>query len=567
MSLRGRIFTVVIALNVLLTTAFTLWGYRTEKTLAMTEVDYDLLDGALALRQHLSANDLGGSFHDNALAGREQLKGRALQDTMVPLYELASCKGLAFLYTLVEQDGELCKGGEYCFVIDSPTAEEAEQWKSGNRKFHADQPDNLFLHPWTEDHPPPAVLRDLFDDKAREDNLAFAEYEDPPYGDFRSIFVTSKTPAGRTIVLGADIPLTSVDEIFLRKLWPPLLGGLAILVLSLISAALAIRRVVRPLRRLADSTALIAEGNLDAEIPQSPSHDEIGALSRSFENMRVSLKEHIANLAQTTAAKERIEGELKIARTIQMSLLPKRLPADLTRSELALEGYLEPAKEVGGDLYDYFFTDKDHLFFTVGDVSDKGVPAALFMAVTKTLIKSMASFGTSPSEVLARVNRELCQENSETMFVTVFCGVLDLRTGELRYSNGGHNPPLLIRTNGATDWLPVPEGLVLGIDPDTKYETRAVRLAAGETLLVYSDGVTESMNPDRKLYSDAHLKEIAGTCEGREPAATVEIVVHSVADFVSGATQSDDITILAVRYNGKGSAPPASRLDPGKTLS
>jgi sigma-B regulation protein RsbU (phosphoserine phosphatase) len=175
------------------------------------------------------------------------------------------------------------------------------------------------------------------------------------------------------------------------------------------------------------------------------------------------------------------------------------------------------------------------------------------MAVTKTLIKGIAARETPPSEVLARVNRELCSENTEAMFVTVFCGTLDLRTGELRYSNGGHNPPLALRRGGVAEWLDVPPGLVLGVDADSVYETRTGRLLPGETLLAYSDGVTEAMNPKRQLYSDARLKETADGCAGQEAAETVQAVLRSTRAFAAGATQSDDITILAVRYKGRGS--------------
>jgi sigma-B regulation protein RsbU (phosphoserine phosphatase) len=354
-------------------------------------------------------------------------------------------------------------------------------------------------------------------------------------------------------VLGVDLRLGDIQQRMRRNLLVPIGGGLVMLAASLTLAALSIRRVVRPLRRLADSAARIATGDLDTEVPQVPARDEVGALSRSFEDMRRALKEYIANLAETTSAKERIESELKIAHTIQMSFLPKRLLPGRAGEAFELEALLEPAKEVGGDLYDYFFVDEDHLFFTVGDVSDKGVPAALFMAVTKTLIKGIASDVIPPSEVLTRVNRELCSENTEAMFVTVFCGTLDLKTGELRYSNAGHNPPLALRQSGVAEWLDVPPGLVLGVDVDSVYETRTGRLRPGETLLVYSDGVTEAMNPKRQLYSDARLKEVAGGCSGKGAAEAVQTVLRSTREFAAGATQSDDITILAVRYKGPSS--------------
>jgi len=187
------------------------------------------------------------------------------------------------------------------------------------------------------------------------------------------------------------------------------------------------------------------------------------------------------------------------------------------------------------------------------------VPAALFMAVTKTLIKGIASRETPPSEVLTRVNRELCTENSAAMFVTVFCGTLDLRSGELRYSNAGHNPPLAVRRGGGAEWLDVPPGLVLGVDVDSTYDTRTGRLGPGDMLLVYSDAVTEAMNPQRQLFSDARPKDVAAQCSGKATAETVQAVLGSTRAFASGPTPSDDITILAVRYKGLSPAALAER--------
>jgi sigma-B regulation protein RsbU (phosphoserine phosphatase) len=525
LSLRWRILALILGLNVLLTTGFTWWGYRTERRLTMDDVDEDLLMGALVLRQYLSDRKLSGEFHDAVFDGL-RMSDEELFRTMRPLYDLARERDYAYLYTLVEKDGA------YRFVVDSPGGAEVEAGAAGDS----------FLHPWEG---PVDMVRQA----AAAGRPTFAEYVDA-YGEFRTVFVPFQTPRGRTYLLGVDVRLTDLHRRMRRNLLVPIVGGLVMLAVSLVLGALSIRRVVQPLRRLAAAAGRIATGDLDTEVPRVAARDEVGDLSRAFEDMRRALKEYIADLAETTSAKERIESELKIAHAIQMSFLPKRLLPSRQPSAFELEALLEPAKEVGGDLYDYFFVDDDHLFFAVGDVSDKGVPAALFMAVTKTLIKGIASRDTPPSEVLERVNRELCTENTEAMFVTVFCGILDLRSGELRYSNAGHNPPLALRTGGAAEWLDVPPGLVLGVEADSPYETRTGRLAPGDMLLAYSDGVTEAMNPQRQLFSDARLKGVAAECSGKAAAETVQAVLRSTRAFASGATQSDDITILAVRYKG-----------------
>ncbi len=524
-SLRWRILGLILLLNLLLTAGFSWWGWRTQQRLTMDAVDGELLMQALVLREYLSDKKLSGEFHDLVFEGLALSDEEAFR-TWRPLFDLARQRDFAYLYTVVEKDGA------YRFVVDSPTEEEV---RAGASSTH-------FLHPWRG---PIDVIRTA----AAVRHPTFAEYEDE-YGEFRSVFVPFQTPKGRRYIMGVDMRLGDLRDRMRRNLLVPILGALFMLAVTLTLAGLSVRRVIQPLRRLAAAAGRIATGDLETEVPQTRARDEVAALARSFEDMRRALKDYIANLAATTSAKERIESELKIAHAIQMSFLPKRLLPGRQAAAFELDAVLEPAKEVGGDLYDYFFVDDDHLFFTIGDVSDKGVPAALFMAVTKTLIKGIVSRGTPPSEVLARVNRELCSENSEAMFVTVFCGTLDLRTGELVYSNAGHNPPLAVCNGGFAEWLDMPPGLVLGVDPDSPYETRSRRLCPGEGLLLYTDGVTEAMNPRRQLYSDARLKDAAAVCSGQGAAETVQTILRSTREFASGATQSDDITILAVRYKG-----------------
>lgn len=310
--------------------------------------------------------------------------------------------------------------------------------------------------------------------------------------------------------------------------------------------------ITRPLRSLARTTTEIAKGNLDIELPEQPSNDEIGQLARSFGNMKVALKEYISNLAETTAAKERIESELKIAATIQRSFLPKHFPLFPEKTEFEIWATLEPAKEVGGDLYDFFLLDDEHLFFSIGDVSDKGVPAALFMAVTKTLMKGIASTSTPPSEILSRVNAELCIDNDSSMFVTVICAVLNLKTGELVYSNAGHNPPLLLKQNRPPEWVELPDGFILGGFDTTRYTTRSITLDPGDILLLYTDGITEAMDTQKQLYSEQRLLETATKAPRTSLEELGRHIMHSVKQHALGEPQSDDITILSVLYKGPG---------------
>lgn len=330
-----------------------------------------------------------------------------------------------------------------------------------------------------------------------------------------------------------------------------LIGGAGFAVLFLVVVLIS-SNITRPLRILAGRAGEIARGNLETSLPPLRSGDEVGELSRSFENMRAALKEYIQNLAATTAAKERIESELKIAHTIQMSFLPKRFPPFPEKGEFDIYATLEPAKEVGGDLYDFFLLGPDRLFLAVGDVSGKGVPAALFMAVTKTLLKGIAEQSPDVPTLLARVNRELCRENESMMFVSLFCGVLDLTSGEFVYSNAGHNPPLLLRPGAGPDWLPLPEGTPLGIQENAAYKTHSLLLRPGDILLAYTDGVTEAVGGRKGFYSEERLMREAEKERELPPEALVKKVVQSVQEFAAGEAQYDDITLLALRFNGGG---------------
>ncbi|QLA19806.1 PP2C family protein-serine/threonine phosphatase [Desulfolutivibrio sulfoxidireducens] len=254
---------------------------------------------------------------------------------------------------------------------------------------------------------------------------------------------------------------------------------------------------------------------------------------------------------RTRVAKEAIEGELRVARDIQMSIVPRMFPAFPDRPEVELYAMLDSAKEVGGDFYDYYALDEDRIFFVIGDVAGKGVPASLFMAVTMTLFKAYARPERSSVEVLARVNDKLSRDNETGLFVTAFCGVLNLRTGRLDYANAGHNLPVAIRADGATAFLPRSGGLVLGAVSDFPYKTTSLTLAPGDTLVVYTDGVTEAMDREHALFGNERLLEACRGDRRRAPKVLVEDIVAAVRAHAGDAPQSDDITILAVRYQGR----------------
>ncbi|MBW1767594.1 MAG: SpoIIE family protein phosphatase [Deltaproteobacteria bacterium] len=325
-----------------------------------------------------------------------------------------------------------------------------------------------------------------------------------------------------------------------------LAGFLFILVVIVLIA----RSITRPLRILSKATEHIATGNLDIEIPPIKSRDEVGKLADSLDYMKKSLKQYIKELTETTAAKERMESDLKIAHDIQMGILPKSFPPFPDRHEIEIYATIEPAKEVGGDLYDFFFVDDDHLCFTVGDVSDKGVPASLFMAITRTLVKTKASQGLTPGIVLSRVNQDLSIDNPSLMFVTLFLGFLNIRTGAVEYVNGGHNPPYLMHENGEIARLEMTNGIALGVVEDVSYQSKKIFLKKGESLFLYTDGVTEAMNEENVLFSEKRLERHLSVLRDEPVKDVVEGINKEVKVFSQGVPQTDDITIMIIRYHG-----------------
>ena len=319
----------------------------------------------------------------------------------------------------------------------------------------------------------------------------------------------------------------------------------------LLGSAIAIfgaKTISTPIVNLTDMTRRIAGGDFNQRI-DIPAKNEIGALAASFNEMTRRLNDSIEHLKETTAAKERIESELKIAHEIQMSMVPKIFPPFPDRNEFDIFATLVPAREVGGDLYDFFFIDDDHLCFAIGDVSGKGVPASLFMAVTKTLFKATAGNGGTPGEILARLNAEICRDNESCMFVTLFCAILNIRTGQVDYSNGGHNLPYYLHRGGVTP-LENPGGRALGVVEQSAYISGRMVLSPGEALLLYTDGVTEAMDSRETLYSDQRLEQFLARNRGSSPRQIIGDLVNDVRHFAGGAPQSDDITGLALLYFG-----------------
>jgi sigma-B regulation protein RsbU (phosphoserine phosphatase) len=323
---------------------------------------------------------------------------------------------------------------------------------------------------------------------------------------------------------------------------------LIIVFLTAWAARLIAVRLARPITALTGSVKKIGNGNLDYS-SEIKTGDEIEELSLSFEHMTRELKSYIENLNRVTAEKERIGAELSVATRIQASMLPKIFPPFPNRWEFDLYGSMLPAKEVGGDFYDFFLIDKDTLAVLIADVSGKGVPAALFMVIAKTLIKNSAQYGLSPKEVFETVNNLLCANNDEGMFVTAFMGYLDIPTGKFTCVNAGHNPPLLGR-DGDFDWIKIKRGLVLGGMEDMFYKEETMTLKPGDMVYLYTDGVTEALNPEEELFGESRLMEAANKCRDSSLKDFIFSIKKEIDAFAGGTEQADDITMLAMQYKG-----------------
>lgn len=322
---------------------------------------------------------------------------------------------------------------------------------------------------------------------------------------------------------------------------------IAAVALTIISAIFA-KRLTKPIEQLTASVSSLGDSDEIKYISQIKTSDEIQVLSDTFEDMTERLSGYIANLTSVTAEKERIGAELDIAAKIQLSELPRQFPAFPDNTEFDIYALMTPAKEVGGDFYDYFLVDENHLAVVIADVSGKGIPAAMFMMIAKTHIKTHAGIGKSPADTLAAANNALCENNDAEMFVTAFMGILEISTGKFTYANAGHNPPLLRRANGNFEWLKVRPGFVLGGMPDIRYRQDELYFGKGDMFFMYTDGVTEATDKSLELYGNDRLEQALNAHKDLAPKQLVEEILSQLSEFSKNTEQADDITMTALQY-------------------
>lgn len=384
---------------------------------------------------------------------------------------------------------------------------------------------------------------ETFDEKSLEtilekDSILFEEtmIKDTSYG------ISSKRIAntGWTLVVAQHEGLVFLNGYILAVfiLFFMTIGGIAIFFFMRRS----IRRSIQPLSYLSNSAREVAHGNFDTQLPTFKHHDEISELRDSFEFMQHSLVGYIDELKDTTSQKERIESELRIAHDIQMSMVPAKFPK---YDGLDMYAMMEPAKEVGGDLYGYLLQG-DNLYFCVGDVSGKGVPASLFMAQATRLFRTLAAQSMMPAEIVARINDALSgDDNKKGMFVTFFLGLLNLTTGHLDFCNAGHNAPVIGGDNNC-DFLKVISNVPIGLIPGFQFKGEEIESIKGRPLFIYSDGLNEAENKERQQFGNERMLDLLRNTKIENARQAIELLVDRVKQYRDGAEANDDLTMMVV---------------------
>ncbi len=313
------------------------------------------------------------------------------------------------------------------------------------------------------------------------------------------------------------------------------------------------RVLLEPLRRISEEAGRFARENALPErklTDDIQNRDEVGSLADAIDRMEEQITAYIAEIGEVTAEKERVKTELSLAARIQLSMLPDAAGAFPERGDFRLDASMDPAREVGGDFYDFFLIDDDHLCISIADVSGKGVPAALMMMAAKILLASFAVSGKSPAEILAATNDAICSNNAAQMFVTVWLGILELSTGTLTAANAGHEYPAIRHSGGAFELLKDRHGLVLGAMENLRYRDYTIRLEPGAKIFVYTDGVPEAMGPNEELFGTGRMLAALGSCAGLSPREILARVRGAVDAFAAGTEQYDDLTMLCLEYRG-----------------
>ena len=374
-------------------------------------------------------------------------------------------------------------------------------------------------------------------------------------GSLYAVYVPVEAADGTLWLCEVAISTDAFSASVLSQMLGTVAVSCVVFALCLAGIVFALRRnLVQPIVRLSGQVRRYAAGK-SPEVAgdirgQGYPADEVGDLASNVASMIDELQQHMDDVARMSAEQERVRSELAVARRIQLSALPAVQPPYAGNPAFSLFAEMHPAREVGGDFYDFFMVDATRCAVVVADVSGKGVPAALFMMRAKALLRQLLAEGLAPEQAMERANEGLSADNEENMFVTVWLGMLDCATGTLRYANGGHNPAILRCADGTVAWLRNRSGLLLGGFAGMPYKGLERTMAPGDALVLYTDGVTEAMDEEQRCYGNDRLEALVGSMGDVEPAQAAAAIEADVRAFAGAAEQADDITILVLRYRG-----------------
>lgn len=392
-----------------------------------------------------------------------------------------------------------------------------------------------------------------------DDHDYYFAFENENLGDWTLMMFISKdelaTPTKELLEVIDDITGETMEEYnnsFKRTIIRVIIAVAVFLTIALIAGYTFSNRLVEPIDKMTKNVKSITGDSFDFKMSDIyQTGDEIEVLAKTFEELSERTKKYISEITDITAEKERIGAELNVAKKIQEDMLPNHFPLYPDRKEFDMYATMTPAKEVGGDFYDMFLIDDDHLCTVMGDVSGKGVPAALFMVISKTMLKNRALIGGKPSEILHDVNNSLCEGNDENMFVTVWLGILTISTGELIQASAGHEYPVIKKRDGDYELVITDNGLVIGFMKNVEYGDLVFNLNSGDSLFMYTDGLTEATNAEDIRYEVEGMLGALNRHKDDEPDSLLPDVKKEVDAFVKEAPQFDDLTMMILRYNGK----------------
>ena len=541
--LSGKIIGGFVLLSSLITAASCLIGYvRYTKTIEKMYNDkacniantvYEYLDGDLIGEYRESFRNVDG---DERAKVAEKIMSEPEYQRMLAYIETFREKmdaNYIYVADMTDNSGALTSDMTYLFDADNPK-DDFDPYKVGD----------IVKDEWVF----PDELKYMYEKGLPADNYYYSHSD---FGYNTSGIVPIKNSKDKVVaVIAVELTMQSLIAARMRYItFVVLLSILITFLILLISAIYYKRSLIDPIETITDEVSRFVESETEVseKLSEIKTGDEIETLSQSVLRMEISINEYIDNITRITAEKERIGAELNVATQIQANMLPRIFPPFPNRGEFDLYATMEPAKEVGGDFYDFFMIDNDHVALVIADVSGKGVPAALFMVIAKTLLKNQASVTSSPAEILAKVNMQLCENNDAQMFVTVWLVIYEISTGKVRAANAGHEYPALRRADGSFELLKDKHGFVLGGMEGLRFTEYEFEIEPGGSLFVYTDGVAEATDTANKLFGTDRMLDALNKEPDAAPKELISNVKNSIDGFIGEAPQFDDTTMLCIK--------------------